>query len=264
MKNVSDENKVKVVLNGVIVKTPKINTRSTNLLHGVKDTTNGKIYIYVPSHNMNVCGIYEVDKQDFTNNIVYLGKRVKSWEDIKKDVLKKYANNRKFIFVVNDENYIYCKTITIKNALSNPFLWVQKSQNNGKNNRLGLCFRALNDIKTLLNDMELQGIVETVLCEKICDIQAHLKDILNNNNTYVNNGYVGEFLISNNIIDLLGDYTSKRMTKKYDAFLNVISKNGKKYKIAVEIKTSLNIDLLGLYKNKTKSNTNSIFVLKND
>ena len=261
MKNV---NGVKVMLGDVIVKNPRVNTRSSDLLHGVRDTINGKIYIYVPSNDMNICGIYEVTSQDFDNKVVQLGKRVKSWSEIKKEVLKKYANNRKFVFVVNDEINIYCKTITIKNALDDPFLWVQKSQNNGKNNRMGLCFRALNDVKTLLIDMENKGVIDTVLCEKIFDIQNYLKGVLSNSNIYVNNGYVGEFLISNNIIDLLGDYTSKRMTKKYDAFLNVISKNGKKYKIAVEIKTSLNIDLLGLYKNKTKSNTNSIFILKND
>lgn len=258
------ENTVKIMLGDVVVKTPKVNTRSSDLLHGVRDTTNGKIYIYVPSNDMDICGIYEVTSQDFNNKVVQLGKRVKNWEDIKKEVLKKYVNNRKFVFIVNDEINIYCKTITIKNALNNPFLWIQKSQNNGKVNRIGLCFRALNDIKSLLNDMESQGIVETVLSEKISDIQLHLKGILSNSNTYVNNGYVGEFLISNNIIDLLGDFSSKRMSKKYDAFLNVISKNGKRYKVAVEVKTSLNVDLVGIYKNKSKSNTNSIFVLKND
>lgn len=261
MTNTKIKKAVKVFLKGEVVKQPMDNRSKSKheLVHGVKCTAIGDIHVYVPSEDFNVAGVYLSIKQDVENQIVELGDKIVDFATIQKAVKEKYSQERKFIFIVNDDKYVYCKSITVHNAIQYPFLWVQKAQNNGKNTRIGICFRAINEVKKLLDKLETEGIVEI---ESKFEIKA-LKEYATSLNPHkTNNGFLGESLISGNPMDFLESYA--RASKKHDAYLKVTSKKGSIYKYAVEIKTSLTDDFTGLFEKKYKSpsNTNSVWVLE--
>ena len=260
MRNAKMKKAVEVFLEGRIVKTPMDNrSKSKNeLVHGVKCTVTGDIHVYIPSDDLSVAGVYLSEKQDVANQIVVLGEKVVDFTTIQKAVKHKYSEERKFIFIVNDDKYVYCKSITVHNAIQFPFLWTQKAQNNGKNTRIGLCFRALKEVKKLLEDLEQQGLVEIESCFEIEALKNYAKSL---NPTKTNNGYLGESLISGNPLDFIESYA--RSSKKHDAYLKVTSKKGTTYRYAVEIKTSLTDDFTGLFEKKYKSpsNTNSVWTL---
>lgn len=261
MKNEKIKKAVQVLLEGEVVKTPMDNrSKSKNeLVHGVKCTVTGDIHVYVPSDDLSVAGVYLSVEQNVADQIVVLGDKVVDFSIIQKAVKNKYSEERKFIFIVNDDKYVYCKSITVHNAIQFPFLWVQKAQNNGKNTRIGLCFRALKEVKKLLDELEQKGLVEVESVFEIEALKAYAKSL---NPTKTNNGYLGESLISGNPLDFIESYA--RASKKHDAYLKVTSKKGTVYKYAVEIKTSLTDDFTGLFEKKYKSpsNTNSVWTLE--
>lgn len=261
MKNTKLKKAVNVLLNDKVVKTPKCNSSKSKdrLVHGVECTVTGEIHVYIPSDELNVAGVYLSVMQDVENQVVVLGDKIADFPTIQKAVKNKYSQERKFIFIVNDSEYVYCKSISVHDAIQYPFLWTQKAQNNGRTTKIGLCFRALKDVKKLLDDLEQQGIVEVVSKFEIKALKEYAMS-LNPNKT--NNGYLGESLISGNPLDFIESYA--RTTKKHDAYLKVTSKNGTVYKYAVEIKTSLTDDFTGLFEKKYKSpsSTNSIWTLE--
>lgn len=260
MTNTKLKKDVEVLLNGNVVKRPMDNRSKSKdwLVHGVKCTVTGDIHVYVPWNTFDIAGIYLSVEQDVENQTVVLGNKVVDFPTIQKAVKDKYSNDRKFVFIVNDNEYVYCKSITVHNAIQYPFLWVQKAQNNGKHTRIGICFRAINEVKKLLDKLEAEGIVEVESRFEIEALKSYAKSL---NPTKTNNGYLGESLISGNPLDFIESYA--RNSKKHDAYLKVISKHGTTYKYAVEVKTSLTDDFTGLFEKKYKSpsNTNSVWAL---
>lgn len=260
MKSKNLKKAVRVFLNGEVVKWPMDNrSKSKNeLVHGVKCTVTGEIHVYVPSDDLNVAGVYLSAEQNVLEQSVILGEKVVDFATIQRAVKKKYSQERKFIFIVNDDEYVYCKSISIHDAIQYPFLWTQKAQNNGKTSKIGLCFRALKEVKKLLEKLETKGVVEVV---SKFEIKALKNYAMNLNPKKTNNGYLGESLISGNPMDFLESYA--RSSKKHDAYLKATSKKGNTYKYAVEVKTSLTDDFTGLFEKKYKSpsNTNSVWTL---
>lgn len=261
MKNKNLKKAVRVFLKGEIVKTPMDNRSKSKheLVHGVKCTATGDIHVYVPADDINVAGVYLSIEQNVLEQTVILGEKVVDFATIQKAVKRKYSEERKFVFVMNDDKYVYCKSITVHNAIQYPRLWVQKAQNNGKTTRIGICFRAIKEVKKLLEELEEKGIVEIESRFEIKALKEYAKSL---NPTKTNNGYLGESLISGNPMDFLESYA--RASKKHDAYLKVMSKNGTTYKYAVEVKTSLTDDFTGLFEKKYKSpsNTNSVWALE--
>lgn len=261
MKNKNLKKAVRVFLNGAIVKTPSDNRSKSKheLVHGVKCTATGDIHVYVPSDDINVAGVYLSIEQNVFEQTVTLGEKIADFPTIQEAVKAKYSQERKFVFIINDSEYVYCKSISVHEAIQYPFLWTQKAQNNGKVTKIGICFRALKDVKKLLDELEEKGIVEVVSKFEIKALKEYAMSL---NPHKTNNGYLGESLISGNPLDFIESYA--RSTKKHDAYLKAVSKNGTTYKYAVEIKTSLTDDFTGLFEKKYKSpsNTNSVWALE--
>lgn len=192
------------------------------------------------------CNGYAKGHNDINNNFV-VDEYLKNWNDIEKDILTK-NKGKKIVLAINDENFIYLLTLKLSDLVKYHFLF----QLNVKGKNCGICFRHFSKY----NDLYFE-IAENVQKININDFVEVLEIALNIDSN-CNLGNIVEYFITHNEKDLNNE---KYRNKKADAYLTVISKNGKQYKKAIEIKSSLNLKCDLIKTSKSNSITNNFILL---